>query len=72
MQAVSRVAPNGMGGGANFINGSTLNIVTRSRYGRKAVGNLTREIRAARNLVAATSETCTFKNRLWIVYDNLL
>jgi hypothetical protein len=28
-------------GGASFVNGHTMNIVTRSRYGRKAIGNVT-------------------------------
>ncbi|KAJ2923676.1 hypothetical protein H1R20_g13419, partial [Candolleomyces eurysporus] len=31
-------------GGGVFINGTTYNTVTRSRYGRKAVGNMTRDI----------------------------
>lgn len=55
MDAVTRTFPNG-GGGANFINGKTLNIVARSRYGKRAIGNVTREIRPARNLVASSSE----------------
>lgn len=55
MEAVARVGPNGSGGGATFINGMTQNIVTRSRYGRRAIGNMTRDIRPAKNLVASTS-----------------
>ena len=43
-------------GGANFINGRTLNIVTRSKYGRKAIGNMTRDIPEARNFTAPNSE----------------
>ncbi|KAF8165900.1 P-loop containing nucleoside triphosphate hydrolase protein [Crassisporium funariophilum] len=41
-------------GGANFINGETLNIVTRSRYGRKAIANMTRDVQRARNLIVPT------------------
>ncbi|KAF9458464.1 P-loop containing nucleoside triphosphate hydrolase protein [Collybia nuda] len=54
MEAVTRLGPNGFGGGATFINGMTQNIVNRSRYGRKAIGNMTRDIRSAKNLVAST------------------
>ena len=43
-------------GGANFINGRTLNIVTRSKYGRKAIGNMTRDIQEAKNFTAPNSE----------------
>jgi len=43
-------------GGANFVNGRTLNIVTRSRYGRKAIGNMTRDVQPARNFTAPNSE----------------
>jgi hypothetical protein len=43
-------------GGANFINGKTMNIVTRSRYGRKAISNMTRDVQAARNLTAPNSK----------------
>ena len=45
------------GGGANFINGATMNIVTRSRYGKKAITNMTRDVYNARNLVVPTSKT---------------
>jgi hypothetical protein len=55
MVAVSRFGPNGEGGGANFIAGTTLNIVGRSRYGKRAMQNMTRDVKQARNLVAATS-----------------
>ena len=43
-------------GGANFVNGRTLNIVARSRYGRKAITNMTRDIQEARNLTAPNSK----------------
>ena len=55
MQLVARPSAN-HGGGAAFINGTTLNIVTRSRYGKKAIGNMTRDVYNARNLVVPTSE----------------
>ncbi|KAF8634626.1 hypothetical protein AX15_000803 [Amanita polypyramis BW_CC] len=54
MRLVTRDGPNGAGGGANFFNGATHNIVTRSRYGRRAVANMTREIRPGRTLRAVT------------------
>ncbi|KIM34992.1 hypothetical protein M413DRAFT_449948 [Hebeloma cylindrosporum] len=41
-------------GGATFINGNTMNNVTRSRYGRKAIGNVTRDVPSARNLTTPT------------------
>lgn len=65
MQAVSRESPNGGGGGATFINGRTINTVSRSRYGTRAIGNMTREVSTARNLIAATSaylSDCTLVN----------
>lgn len=52
MEAVSNPAT---GGGASFINGTTMNKVQRSKYGRKAVSNTTREIGQAKNLGNATS-----------------
>ncbi len=55
MQLVARPMHNHHGG-ANFICGRTLNIVTRSRYGRKAVGNMTRDIGRARSFSAPTSK----------------
>ncbi|KAH7926802.1 P-loop containing nucleoside triphosphate hydrolase protein [Leucogyrophana mollusca] len=45
MEAVSRA------GGASFVAGNTLNIVTRSRYGQRMAQNMTRDVRPARNLV---------------------
>lgn len=51
MQAVSRFGPRGEGGGANFVAGTAMNIVQRSRYGRRAAQNMTRDVRPARNLV---------------------
>ena len=56
MQFVARPCAN-HGGGAAFINGATMNIVTRSRYGKKAVANLTRDVYNARNLVVPTSKS---------------
>ncbi|KAK2463737.1 hypothetical protein APHAL10511_004230 [Amanita phalloides] len=50
MRLVARDGANGAGNGATFFNGPTLNIVTRSRYGKRAVANMTREIRGARTL----------------------
>ncbi|KAJ7594061.1 P-loop containing nucleoside triphosphate hydrolase protein [Mycena floridula] len=50
-KAMAAVAPSG---GANFVTGNTMHQVSRSRYGRKLVQNMTRGIRNARNL-AATS-----------------
>ena len=55
MQLVARPGAN-HGGGASFINGATMNIVTRSRYGKKAVANMTRDVYNARNLVVPTSK----------------
>ncbi|KAF9476726.1 P-loop containing nucleoside triphosphate hydrolase protein [Pholiota conissans] len=49
MQYVARPTHN-HSGGASFINGSTMNIVSRSRYGKKAIGNMTRDVPPARNL----------------------
>jgi hypothetical protein len=51
MEAVTR----GPGGGANYIVGRVMNQVSRSRYGRRAVQNMTREIKDARNLIVAAS-----------------
>ncbi|KAG9317772.1 hypothetical protein JVU11DRAFT_1992 [Chiua virens] len=51
MEAVSRFGPRGEGGGATFIAGNVVNIVQRSRYGKRAAQNSTREVRPARNLV---------------------
>lgn len=56
MEAVSRLGPNGEGGSASFIAGYTLNMVSRSRYGQKKAQNMTREFRAARNLVQTPSK----------------
>jgi hypothetical protein len=50
MDAVSKYGPRGEGGGATFIAGPVMNIVTRSRYGKKVAQNLTRDVRRARNL----------------------
>ena len=57
MAMVARPIPEAHhGGGATFINGTTMNIVTRSRYGRKAVTNMTRDIQKARNLTTQSSQ----------------
>ena len=66
MQLVARPCAN-HGGGATFINGLTMNIVTRSRYGRKAVANMTRDVYNARNLVVPTSKPFP-----WTAYCNSL
>lgn len=50
MEAVAQPGPDGRGGGASFVAGSTYNQVTRSRYGRRMPQNSTRELRPARNL----------------------
>ncbi|KAG6373746.1 hypothetical protein JVT61DRAFT_5888 [Boletus reticuloceps] len=52
MDAVSRIGPRG-GGSATFIAGNVINIVQRSRYGKRAAQNTTREVRPARNLVSS-------------------
>lgn len=75
MEAVARFEPNGSGGGATFINGMTMNNVSRSRYGRKAIGNVTRDIQPARNLVTAHGKhisglmLATFLTSLWLPVD---
>ncbi|KAF9236197.1 P-loop containing nucleoside triphosphate hydrolase protein [Melanogaster broomeanus] len=53
MEAVSRPGPRGEGGGATFIAGNVINTVQRSRYGRHAAQNTTRDVRPARNLVSS-------------------
>jgi structural maintenance of chromosomes protein 5 len=55
MNAVSRPGPRGEGG-ANFVAGTIMNMVQRSRYGNKAPLNMTRDVRAARNLAESISE----------------
>ncbi|KIJ94730.1 hypothetical protein K443DRAFT_683517 [Laccaria amethystina LaAM-08-1] len=66
MEVVARPGPNHPGG-ANFINGTTMNIVTRSRYGRKAVGNMTRDVHPARNFVIPTIDPETKRK-----YDEIM
>ncbi|KDR84246.1 hypothetical protein GALMADRAFT_703330 [Galerina marginata CBS 339.88] len=63
MELVSRPIPRLHPGGATFISGSTMNIVTRSRYGQKAIGNMTRDLQAARNLTTPTIDPAV-KNRI--------
>lgn len=55
MEAVSRFGSRGEGGGATFIAGTIMNIVSRSRYGKKVAQNLTRDVRPARNLGESAS-----------------
>ena len=56
MEVVSRPGARGEAGGANFVAGSIMNMVQRSRYGKKAPQNMTRDVRPARNLAESTSE----------------
>ncbi|KIK34846.1 hypothetical protein CY34DRAFT_812613, partial [Suillus luteus UH-Slu-Lm8-n1] len=49
MEAVSRD-----GVGAEFIVGRVMNTVSRSRYGKRAATNMTRDLHLARNLVSST------------------
>jgi structural maintenance of chromosomes protein 5 len=57
MDLVTRVGPNGTGGGANFIVGSVFNRVSRSKYGRRLPYNATRDVKQARSLAATTGES---------------
>ncbi|KAK0457748.1 uncharacterized protein EV420DRAFT_1687453 [Desarmillaria tabescens] len=50
-------------GPANFIAGTTYNIVTRSRYGKKLAQNMTRDIGEAKSFVAASVDP-ELKNRI--------
>ena len=52
MNAISDLA---RGGGASFIVGRVMNIVTRSAYGQRLASNQTRDIQNARNLATHTS-----------------
>ncbi|KAL4076371.1 hypothetical protein J3A83DRAFT_2194372 [Scleroderma citrinum] len=54
MEAVSRLGSRGEGGGATFIAGNVINTVQRSRYGKRAAQNMTRDLRPARSLVSST------------------
>ena len=45
----------GKAGGANFISGTTLNMVNRSSYGRRLVNNSTRDLPPIRNLGNSSS-----------------
>ncbi|KAN0097138.1 P-loop containing nucleoside triphosphate hydrolase protein [Tylopilus felleus] len=56
MDAVSRIGPRGEGGSATFIAGKVINVVQRSRYGKRAAQNTTREVRPARNLVSSAAD----------------
>lgn len=46
----------GQAGGGTFVNGTAINNVTRSKYGNRAVGNMTREMGQARNFVVPPGE----------------
>ena len=54
MEVVSRT------GGGNYIVGKTMNMVTRSQYGRRLPQNLTRDVRPARVLVGPTGMSTYF------------
>ena len=54
MEVVSRT------GGGNYIVGKTMNMVTRSQYGRRLPQNLTRDVRQARVLVGPTGMSTCF------------
>ena len=43
-------------GGAIFVNGRAMNMVTRSRYGQKVISNMTRDVLDARNLTSRNSK----------------
>lgn len=57
MEAVGRP---GTGGGATFIYGNVLNIVQRSKYGTRALNNMTRDVPKARNLTVQTGTLSHF------------
>lgn len=54
MEVVSRLGPRGEGGGATFIAGNVINTVQRSRYGKRAAQNMTRDVPLAQSLVSST------------------
>jgi hypothetical protein len=54
MEAVSRT------GGGNYIVGKTMNMVTRSQYGRRLPQNLTRDVREARILAGPAGMSYLF------------
>ncbi len=54
MEVVSRT------GAGNYIVGKTMNMVTRSQYGRRLPQNLTRDVRPARVLVGPTGMSTFF------------
>ena len=58
-------------GGASFVNGHTMNVVTRSRYGRKAIGNATRDVPQAKNLTTPTSQLHYFSGFDVLSVDNI-
>jgi hypothetical protein len=56
MEAVSRT------GGGNYIVGKTMNMVTRSQYGRRLPQNLTRDVREARILAGPAVDPAARRN----------
>jgi hypothetical protein len=54
MEVMSRI------GGGNYVVGKTMNMVTRSQYGRRLPQNLTRDVRQARVLVGPTGTSICF------------
>ena len=48
-------------GGAAFVSRDTMNVVSRSRYGMKALTNMTRDVGQPRNLTVPTSECCSLR-----------
>lgn len=56
MEVVSRT------GGGNYIVGKTMNMITRSQYGRRLPQNLTRDVRQARVLVGPTVDAAARRN----------
>jgi hypothetical protein len=70
MEAVGRPEA---GGGASFVCGKTMNIVQRSRYGSRALNNMTRDILKARNLTVQTGTLPAFSaNSAQHIYHPLL
>jgi len=55
MNLVSRPTQNHPGG-ATFVSGNSINNVTRSRYGKKAMNNMTRDLNDARSFTVPMGE----------------
>jgi hypothetical protein len=60
MEAVSRT------GGGSYIVGKTMNVVTRSQYGRRLPQNLTRDVREARILAGPVGMSFLFFRDLFL------